>query len=222
MFDVLMNLVLRIERHEDNNRDEGEFQIAAVRVVDDRVSVDLHRIPLQTVPRPDTAELFGPTDRPGLELHVATITTDAPYFAYAIRAVEHDNSSDGMRQADRDDFVSNIRAEAQRVVDGGGRPTVDTIWLAGHEPELRDRRILPGALGLLTPWWARDDDDRIGVSARVYPDLGTILAVRNPVIDPPRPGSIIPGSAQWTELLFGEDGARWRMAASVLGRWSRP
>ncbi len=59
----------------------------------------------------------------------------------------------------------------------------------------------------------------IGVSARVYPNLGQIFS--QPTIIPPTPGSLIPGSTQSTTLLFSRDGARWHMTqANISGRWA--
>ena len=217
MFDVTMNLVVRVEAENERGGDEGEFQIAAVTAPGGRVEVDIHQVPLSQVPRPTTSNLFATTDRAELNLSVARITDDDPYFAYAIRAVEFDQSTEDMRRGDRNRLAASIRTAAQLVFDGGGSPTVDTIWLAGNDPRLADRRST-GVIGLLRPWQWRDDDDLIGVSARVYPDLGIILEA---LPRGSRPGSAIPGSRQWTELHFGREGASWRVAASVSGRRPR-
>ena len=217
MFEVIMNLVVRVEVEQERNGDEGEFHLAAITAPGGRVEVELHRVDLARVPRPATANLFGVTDRAELDLRVATVSASDPYFAYAIRAIEFDSSTSGMRQGDRDRFVESLREAAQQVFDGGGRPTVDTIWRAGNEPRLADRRN-DGLVGLLRPWRWRDDDDLIGVSARTYPDLGTIL---DDLPRAPAPGAPVPGSRQWTELHFGREGASWSMAVSVSGRRPR-
>lgn len=217
MYDVIMNLVVRVEANNEPSGDEGEFQVAAITAPRGRVEVEIHQVQLSRVPRPTTSNLFATTDRAELDLHVASVTDDDPYFAYAIRAVEFDSSTEAMRRGDRDRLAASIRTAAQLVFDGGGRPTVDTIWLAGNDPELADRNA-GGLIGVLTPWWWRDDDDLIGVSARVYPDLGTILGNLPPAR---RPGQAISGSRQWTELHFGREDASWRMAASVSGRRPR-
>jgi hypothetical protein len=214
MFDVMMNLVVRINAHNEPSGDEGEFQIAAVTAPGGRVEVEIHQVPLSQVPRPTTSSLFATTDRAELNLPVATVSDDEPYFAYAVRAIEFDSSNDDMRRGDRERLAESIRDAAQLVFDGGGRPTVNTIWLAGNDPQLADRASR-GLVGIFTPWWWRDDDDLIGVSARVYPDLGTILENLPPAR---RPGNAISGSRQWTELHFGREDASWSMAASVSGR----
>ncbi len=217
MVTVVMNLVVRVDVAQERSGDEGEFQIAAITAPSGRVEVELHRVDLARVPRPATDDLFGVTDRAELDLPVASISASDPYFAYAMRAIEFDESTEGMRQRDREVFVGSIRRAAQAVFDGGGRPTVDTIWLAANEPSLADRRNR-GVLGLLAPWRWRDDDDLIGVSARTYPDLGTIL---DDLPRAPAPGAPVPGSRQWTELHFGREGASWSVLASVSGRRPR-
>lgn len=216
MFDVVMNLVVRVQQEQERSGDEGEFQIAAITAPGGSPEIELHRVALSDVPRPVTDNLFAVTDRAELDLRVASISEADPYFAFAIRAVEFDSSSDDMRQGDRDRFVASIRAAIEPVFDGGGQPTASTIWSAGHAARLADRRNQRPS-GLLAPWWWRDDDDRIGVSARTYQDLGEIFAASVPST----PGSQIRGTRQWTELAFVEEGAVWRMAASVGGRWPR-
>ncbi len=205
MFDLTMYFGHQIER-EQESADEGELQIAGVTITGNVVAVNVITVSLKQL-RPVDAigswpNHLGTARNP---VQIASISHENPYFAYVIRAIERDNSND--RPGDIARFAESIRQSAQVVVDGGGVPTTDAIWLGGNAPKLADRK------------W-RDDDDKIGVSARVYVDYGILLAQRNAVIDPPVPGSRIPGGTRPTELLFRGGGASWRVQVNVEAWWN--
>jgi len=205
MFNVTMKFERSIEK-EQEGFDEGELQIAGITIIDRVVTVNMQTVSLKQLRpfdyRNSWPDHLGTYRNP---VRIASITGENPYFAYVIRAIERDNSND--RAGDLQRFSESIRRSAQLVVDGRGLPTVDTIWLGGNAPNLSDRI------------W-RDDDDKIGVSARTYVDYGIILSQPNPIIDPPRPGSRIPGSSQATELLFSGDGAVWRIQVDTEASWA--
>ncbi len=204
MFDLEMNFSRNLERQQESS-DEGRLQIAGITIVDDEVIVNPITIDLkQQVPfdyLDSWPNHLGTARNP---VQIGAIDSDNPYFAFVIRAIECDNSND--REGDLQRFVESIRQAAQIVVDEGRQPGVNTIWLGGNAAGLNDR-----------VW--RDDDDNIGVSARVYPNYGTLLARRNEVIDPPISGSSIPGSTHHEELLFNRDGASWRVRVDLYAKW---
>lgn len=83
-------------------------------------------------------------------------TINNPFFGIVVRAIEEDNSSDKNRKADENDFYDAVDSIARERFRAGTQPTATDLWLAGNSLDLRDR-----------VW--RDDDDKVGVSARVYP-----------------------------------------------------
>ena len=205
MFDISMTFERQIEREQERS-DEGELQVAAITIVRNVVDVNMLTASLKQLrPFGHTGSWPNHLGTPRNPLRTGSIDEANPYFAYVIRAIERDNSND--RAGDLARFAESIRQSAQLVVDGRGIPTVDAIWLGGDAPNLADRR------------W-RDDDDKIGVSARTYIDYGIILAQPNPVIDPPVSGSLIPGSTQSTELLFRGSGASWRVRVALEASWA--
>lgn len=205
MFDISMVFERQIERQQERS-DEGELQVAAITIVRNVVDVNMLTVSLKQLrPVGHTGSWPNHLGTPRNPLLTGSIDEANPYFAYVIRAIERDNSND--RAGDLARFAESIRQSAQLVVDGGGIPTVNAIWLGGNAPNLADRR------------W-RDDDDKIGVSARTYIDYGIILAQPNPVIDPPISGSLIPGSTQSTELLFRGSGASWRVRVALEASWA--
>ena len=205
MFQVQMTFARSIEREQERS-DEGQLQIAGITISGGVVAVNMQTVELkQQEPIGHVGswpEHLGTFRNP---VQIATISASDPFFAYVIRAIEKDNSND--RAGDLQRFSDSIQQSAQRALEERRLPTVDDIWLGGNTPNLADRR------------W-RDDDDKIGVSARTYADYGTILAQPNPVIDPPVSGSLIPGSRQMTELLFRGDGATWRVEVSTSAVWT--
>ena len=205
MFHVQMTFARSIEQEQESS-DEGQLQIAGITISRGIVAVNMQTVALkEQIPMDHVGSWPDHVGTFRNPVQIATISESDPYFAYVIRAIEKDNSND--RAGDLQRFSDSIQQSAKLVVDGGGLPTVDAIWLGGNAPNLADRR------------W-RDDDDKIGVSARTYADYGTILAQPNPVFDSPVSGSLIPGSGQSTELLFKGDGATWRVEVVTSAVWA--
>lgn len=204
MFELEMTFTRSLERQQESS-DEGVLQIVGITIVGNEVNVNPIVIDLKQQ-RPinllgSWPDHYGTFRNP---VGIATISAGSPYFAYVIRAIECDNSN--KRGEDLSRFVNSIEQAAQASVTLGNLPDVNTIWVAGNEPKLNDRR------------W-RDDDDIIGVSARVYSDYGTKLAEPNATINSPVSGSVIPGGSEQTELLFNRDGASWRIGVNLYGKW---
>lgn len=80
-----------------------------------------------------------------------------PFFGIVVRAVEQDRSQN--REDDNDRFYDAIMTAAQARFDVGQSPSVTDLWQAGN------------SVALENTW--RDDDDLLGVSARVYPFYGS-------------------------------------------------
>jgi hypothetical protein len=205
MFELEMSFTRSLERQQESS-DEGVLQIVGITIVGNEVNVNPVSIDLKQQEPINILDSWpnhhGTNRNP---VRIGTISADNPYFAYVIRAIECDNSN--KREEDLSRFVNSIEEAAQASVTLGNLPGVNTIWVAGNEPKLNDRK------------W-RDDDDIIGVSARVYPDYGTKLAEPNATINPPVSGSVIPGGSEQTELLFNRDGASWRIGVNLYGKWS--
>jgi hypothetical protein len=107
-----------------------------------------------------------------------------------------------MRNEDNNDFYEAIKVAAQLTIESGGVPTVDILWNAGNSTRLRDNR--------------GDDDDRIGVSARVFSDYGTeisSLLVTEP--DLPLGGVPIPGTEKAFPMVFQEEGAVYELGGEL-------
>tara|TARA_R110002167_G_C12662194_1_gene650029 strand:- start:516 stop:1217 length:702 start_codon:yes stop_codon:yes gene_type:complete len=99
-------------------------------------------------------------------------TFDNPYFGFVVRAVEQDRSNN--RVKDNNDFYEAVRVEAQRLFDIGEIPTEELLETAANSVTLRDRL------------W-RDDDDFLGVNARVFPNLGIDWWPQNAIDESTRP-----------------------------------
>ncbi|HEA23423.1 hypothetical protein LCGC14_0670960 [marine sediment metagenome] len=205
MFELQLHFERNIERKQEKN-DEGQLQIVGLTIEDGTVMTHVQNIDLMQQ-RPFNYFRSWPNHRGTFQnpVKIATINRSNPYFGYVIRAIELDNSS--QRQADLERYIESIRQTAQLVVDGGGLPTVDAIWLGGNAPGLNDDIF-------------KDDDDKIGVSARVYRNYGLELARPNRVIDPPVAGALIPGTTKYTQLLFRGSGASWRLNVYLEAIWT--
>ena len=190
-----------LDKNEHDRRsdreDEASLQFVFVTIIDGTVNVHGH----------STGNLFpslpfgeGGVGWPG-GIPFGTVRSGAnipsarnPYLGFVARAVEQDNSSTSMRNDDNNDFYDAIELAAQQNIDSGGIPTVDVLWSAGNAVALSDN--------------FGDDDDRIGVSARVFPNYGVEVASEVArESDWPAGGAIIPGTERTFELVFQEEGA---------------
>lgn len=139
----------------------------------------------------------GPLRLEGMQTLPMTPTRDDAYLGIAVRAVEADNSSGSNRNADYDDFLDSIQTAADATSDG--KPDMATFWTSANAPRLRDRT------------W-KDDDDKLGVSARIYPNYGERIARASSAY---RDGEEIEEVRETMGLTFQEDDAHWRMNATL-------
>jgi len=107
------------------------------------------------------------------------------FFGFGVRAVENDNTSFADRRQARRDLARGVEDALRPVVDAGGVPNVGQLWSGINAAPMPT---------------AGDEDDRIGVSARVYPDLFSQFGN-----DPD--GTHLMSDA----FAFSEDGAHWEM-----------
>ena len=84
-----------------------------------------------------------------------------PFLGVIVRALEDDRSRSSDRNRDRDRLESAVRERAQELL-RTNRLNSDELWLSANNAPLVDRVF-------------RDDDDKIGVSIRRYPDFGIEL-----------------------------------------------
>ena len=171
--EVVMNWRLTILEHEDRNKDDPRLQFAFLTSRDgtpitlgqrtdllfSRSGVDFFN------PEGELSEPGGGAPPPlaftGSQSLPLPPTADSPYLAFAVRAIDEDNSSSSDRDRDFARFVQVVQNAADNTP--GGTPDVDTLWRAANAPGIRNRAF-------------KDDDDKIGVSARVYPDYGARAA----------------------------------------------
>ncbi len=130
---------------------------------------------------------------PNLHVHVPIPPTEANRFlGFAVRAYEWDAFDASDRASALDRLVANIHALIGPTVAASRPPTVDQIWLAVNGG--------PSVGG----------DDRIGVSARVFRNLGSEV-----IRDGVRRNIVPYGSQDNDEFLFRSGDARWRMQFDV-------
>lgn len=149
-----IHLTWRMRVDEENEyNDHPQLQFALVTIKDGQVLVHDHHT--------------GKRMRKGKVIHWGTLRSgrsvpnpDNPYLGIVVRAIELDNSRDN-RSTDRDRFFEDIRSQAQAVVDSGGVPTANELLKFGARSLIND---------------VGDDDDRIGLNARAFPDYGSRTA----------------------------------------------
>lgn len=142
---------------ENERNDHPQLQFALVTIKDGQVLVHDH----------DTGERM----RKGKVLHWGSIRSgrsvpnpENPFFGIVVRAIELDNSR-GNRCTDRNTFFEDIRSRSQEVVDSGNVPTANQLLEFGARTLIND---------------AGDDDDRIGINARAFPDYGSRTSGETP------------------------------------------
>ena len=112
-------------------------------------------------------------------------TPERPFMGLAVRALEEDNSSDTLK--------SLLEEGLAPIFAAGRTPTAGEIWAIANGAPVHDN--------------FGDDDDKIGVSARVYPNIGVELAAAA-------------NGVPFTELdtlSFVEDGAHWDVKFQLVG-----
>ncbi len=144
-------------REENERNDHPQLQFALITIKDGQVIVHDHHT--------------GKRLRKGKVLHWGSIrsgrsvpTPENPYFGIVVRAIELDNSR-GNRKDDRNLFFEDIRSKSQAIFDSGRVPTANDLLEFGL-------RRLKNDLG--------DDDDRIGVNARAFPEYGSLISSETP------------------------------------------
>lgn len=197
---------LTIAEGEERSEDEASLQLVFVTIFDGVVRVDSHT----------TGNLF-----PAAGIGVGTIgwpggvpfgtfrsrnvpTVRNPFLGFVARAIEQDNSGDSQREEDNQRFYDSIRIAAQDSVRAGSAPDATILWRAGNSSEVRDN--------------FGDDDDKVGVSARVFPNYGVDVssAIREADADTTRPsGSVLPETVEEFHLTFQERGARYEFDGSI-------
>ncbi|WP_271271100.1 hypothetical protein [Aliamphritea hakodatensis] len=90
------------------------------------------------------------------------LSEEYPFLGLAVVAIERDKSSGRDRRSARRATEQRLEERLDTVFNRGEMPTADDLWTITNEYRVRDRPF-------------RDDDDVIGVSARIYPDIGSAL-----------------------------------------------
>ena len=153
-----IHLTWSMQVHEENERnDHPQLQFALVTIRDGQVQVHGHHT--------------GKRLAKGKVLHWGSIRSgrsvpdpENPYFGIVVRAIELDNSR-GNRSSDRNNFFEDIRIESQTIVESGEVPTSNQLLKFGARTLKDDRG---------------DDDDRIGINARAFPDYGSQIFSESP------------------------------------------
>jgi len=184
---------LHIITREDVGVDEPRIEIAFLRIINNRADVALRDSGMLATVFPNSFGITsGASEIRNKFLQVSyDPQRDGNYIGIVVRAIEEDHSSETTRSANRDSFTSAIQNAAQQALDAGHTPTVDEIWSAGHATQLLDTDFV-------------DDDDRIGVSARVYPAAGEIISKND--------GSF----SEDLELRFTEEGGHYLLTGKLI------
>lgn len=125
-------------------------------------------------------------------------TVRNPFLGLVVRAVECDNSGSGDRDRDFQNLQEAVRSAVEDNIRSGGVPDSTVLWRAANGVRLIDN--------------FGDDDDRIGVSARAYPNYGRQISAAIAAESRLRGGgtvmaeTIIP-----LELGFLEEGAHYKL-----------
>jgi hypothetical protein len=124
-------------------------------------------------------------------------TNADPYFAFAVRGIDQDNSKGSDRDGDFGSLVNSVQNAANGVV--GGQLSMDDLWTAANAPGLRDRRF-------------KDDDDKIGVSGRVYSDYGRRIARAAAVV---AEGTLLESEVMLESMSLRRDNATYDLNIAV-------
>jgi len=190
---------LNILEGNERGTDEASLEFFFVTIMDGNVRVDPHR----------TGNLFsGNIGWPG-NIPTGTFSTKKvptvrnPFLGLVVRATECDNSGASDRNADYTAIQDSIRNAVQETVDAGRIPTVEILWRAGNSVALIDN--------------FGNDDDKIGVSARAYPNYGNEIAAAI-AAEPrlPAGGTLMVDTIRPIELSFVESGANYNLFDSQI------
>lgn len=182
---------LTVHRTEDRSGDEPRLEFAFV-AGRDRAEVTVVDTGRLASGFPARRAFAAGTNTLNRAVHVPfEPNVDEPFLGFAVRALEEDNSRNSDRRRDR-------RALAQLLEDG-----LDPIFRRGATPTATDIFVIANGAPVTDNFG--DDDDKIGVSARVFPTIGNDLDGR-------AAGSTVGQST----LRFVEDGADWEMDFQLL------
>ena len=187
-----LEFTLKIITQEDVIGDEPKIEVAFLRIINNRASVQIRDSGVLAEDFPNPLGVASGSN----ELRNKVVETsydpdtDGTYIGIVVRAIEEDSSSGETRRANQESFAARIEDAAQQAIDSGHTPTVDEIWVAGNSVTLLDSDLV-------------DDDDRIGVSARVYKDAGKTIADND--------GSF----NEDLELRFREEGAHYLLTGQL-------
>ncbi|MGB0903127.1 hypothetical protein [Halocynthiibacter sp.] len=109
----------------------------------------------------------------------------SPFFGFGVRAMENDATSPADRRQARRTMMNDVEASLDPIFRSGGTPGTSNLWLAMNGARLPQ---------------SGDEDDKIGVSARVYPDLYSRFR-----------GNSDGTTLVTDEFRFRGDGAHWLM-----------
>lgn len=142
-------------------------------------------------------------DKVGIVSSKNVPTSRNPFFGLVVRAVEQDRSLDRDREDDNESFYAAVGRLAQTVFDSGGTPLAEQLMIAGESAELSDRVF-------------RNDDDRIGVGAMVFPTYGSETIPLIPADETSLPrGSRISGTIRTFGFTFTTGSARYVVGCNV-------
>lgn len=195
---------MSILKGEERGEDEASLQFAFVTVFDGVVRVDGHTTG-NLFPRRGfgVGGIGWPGGMPAGTFRSRNVPTERnPFLGFAARAVEQDNSGSSQRRADNERFYENIRVAAQDNIRTGGIPDATTLWRAGNASKITDN--------------VGDDDNKIGVSARVFPNYGTeVWPAITRESDWRGGGTVLPGTIREFHLTFQERGARYEFDGAI-------
>lgn len=130
-------------------------------------------------------------------------TARNPFLGLVVRAVELDNSGSSDRDLDYQNLQDAVRSAVEDTIRIGSVPDSTILWRAANKVKLIDN--------------FGDDDDRIGVSARAYPNYGREVAAAieaEPRLR--RGGRIMADTIRPIELGFMEEDAHYKLIESEI------
>ena len=186
----------------DNNEksDEPSLQFIFITIFDGNIRIHAHR----------TSNLFAsggfregtigwPGNQPFGIFNSKNVPTERnPFLGLVVRAIECDNSGSGDRDDDYQNLQDAVRRAVEDTIRAGGVPDSTILWRAANATKLIDN--------------FGDDDDRIGVSARAYPNYGErISAAIAAESRLPGGGTVMADTIIPIELGFMEEDAHYKL-----------
>jgi len=146
----------------DNNEksDEPSLQFIFITIFNGDIRINAHRTGNLFASGGFGVGTFGwPGNQPFGIFNSKNVPTERnPFLGVVVRALECDNSGSSDRDTDFQNLQDAVRSAVEDNIRSGGIPDSTVLWRAAHGVKLIDN--------------FGDDDDRIGVSARAYPEYG--------------------------------------------------